>query len=136
MRRMISDKQLNELKSKNLKIIELDTSIQYATITQEQLDIIFPKDTQGNIYKPDYDIVIIDALGTATESFYYLQLWNFNTVRFSRFGTESYYTANIGPNDTKFTHTRTEIVTKEYVDNLIISSLNGSYKSSKVNRRR
>ena len=127
MRRMISDKQLNELKSKNLKIIELDKDITNATITREQLDIIFPKDEQGNIYKPDYDIVIIDALGTANESFYYLQLWGLGTVRFSRFGTDSYYTANIGPNDTKFTQTKTDIATKEYVDNLIISSLNGAY---------
>ena len=74
MRRMISDNQLNSLKSKNLKIIELDNSITTATITQEQLDIMFPKDTQGNIYKPDYDIVIIDSLGATNESFYYLQL--------------------------------------------------------------
>lgn len=127
MRRMISDKQLNELKSKNLKIIELDDDITNATITQEQLDIIFPKDTQGNIHKPDYDIVIVDALGTTNESFYYLQLWGLGNVRFSRFGTDSYYTANIGPNDTKFTHTRTNIASKEYVDNLIINSLNGAY---------
>ena len=127
MRRMISDKQLNELKSKNLKIIELDTGITSATITQEQLDIIFPKDEQGNIYKPDYDIVIIDALSTTNGSFYYLQLWGPGNVRFSRFGTDSYYTANMGPDDTKFTHKRTVIATKEYVDNLIINSLNGAY---------
>ena len=109
MRRMISDKQLNELKSKNLKIIELDSAIDRATITQEQLDIIFPKDKQGNIHKPDYDIVIADALGTNNGSFYYLQLWGPANVRFSRFGTDSYYTANIGPNDTKFIHKKTDI---------------------------
>ena len=121
MRRMISDKQLNELASKNLKIIELDKSITNATITQEQLDIIFPKDTQGNIHKPDYDIVIVDDLGTAYESFYYLQLWGLGIVRFSRFDTDSYYTAYIRPNNTKFTQTKTEIATKEYVDNLLMN---------------
>ena len=38
MRRMITDKQLDGLKSTNLKIIELDKSISSATITQEQYD--------------------------------------------------------------------------------------------------
>ena len=61
MRRMITDNQLNNLKAANLKIIELDTSITNATITQEQMDIMFPKDAQGNIHKPDYDIIISDT---------------------------------------------------------------------------
>lgn len=126
MRRMISDKQLNELKSKNLKIIELDTGITSATITQEQMDIFFPKDAQGNIHKPDYDIIISDTT-TTYGSFYYLGFWSPTSIRFNRFGTNAYYTATIGPNDTKFIQTNTRIATKEYVDNLIISSLNGAY---------
>ena len=127
MRRMISDKQLNELKSKNLKIIELDDSISYVTITQEQMDIFFPKDAQGNIHKPDYYIVITDSISATSGGFNYLGFWSANSIRFNRLGTESYYTWTIGPNDTKFTMTTTRIATKEYVDNLIISSLNGAY---------
>ena len=127
MRRMISDKQLNELKSKNLKIIELDASITSATITQEQMDIFFPKDAQGNIHKPDYYIVITDNITATSGGFNYLGFWSPTSIRFNRLGTNSYYTWTIGPNDTKFTQASTDIVTKEYVDNLIISSLNGAY---------
>lgn len=127
MRRMISDKQLNELKAGKLKIIELDTGISQATITQEQLDIFFPKDAQGNIHKPDYYIVIADAITATSGGFNYLGFWSATSIRFNRLDTNSYYTWTIGPNDTKFTQTRTNIATKEYVDNLIISSLNGAY---------
>ena len=127
MRRMISDKQLNELKSKNLKIIELNESITTATITQEQLDIMFPKDAQGNIHKPDYYIVITDKYSATSGGYQYLGFWSPTSIRFNRFGTNSYYTATIGPNDTKFTQTNTKLATKEYVDNLIINSLNGAY---------
>lgn len=110
MRRMISDKQLNELKSKNLKIIELDASITNATITQEQMDIMFPKDKQGNIHKPDYYIVITDNLSTSgSGGFNYLGFWSPTSIRFNRLGTNSYYTWTIGPNDTKFTSTTTRI---------------------------
>ena len=112
MRRMISDKQLNELKSKNLKIIELDTGITNATITQEQMDIFFPKDKQGNIHKPDYYIVISDTLSTSgSGGFNYLGFWSPTSIRFNRLGTNGYYTWTIGPNDTKFTQTRTKIPT-------------------------
>ena len=127
MRRMISDKQLNELKSKNLKIIELDSDITSATITQEQMDIFFPKDAQGNIHKPDYYIVITDTITATSGGFNYLGFWSPTSIRFNRLGTNAYYTWTIGPNDTKFTQTNTKIATKEYVDNLIISSLNGAY---------
>ena len=127
MRRMISDKQLNELKSKNLKIIELDAAISNATITQEQMGIFFPKDKQGNIHKPDYYIVIIDTNSVTSGGYAYLAFWTPTSIRFNRLGTNSYYTWTIGPNDTKFTQTKTDIATKEYVDNLIISSLNGAY---------
>ena len=110
MRRMISDKQLNELKSKNLKIIELDTGITDATITQEQMDIMFPKDKQGNIYKPDYYIVIADTLSSSgSGGFNYLGFWSPTSIRFNRLGTNGYYTWTIGPNDTKFTQTKTDI---------------------------
>lgn len=111
MRRMISDKQLNELKSKNLKIIELDTGITSATITQEQMDIMFPKDKQGNIHKPNYYIVITDTLSSTSGSggFNYLGFWSPTSIRFNRLGTNSYYTWTIGPNDTKFTQTNTKI---------------------------
>ena len=95
----------------NLKIIELDTGISQATITQEQLDIFFPKDEQGNIYKPDYNIVIIDANTATSGGFNYLGFWSTTSIRFNRFGTNSYYTWTIGPNDTKFTQTRTKIPT-------------------------
>ena len=127
MRRMISDKQLNELKSKNLKIIELTQSITSATITQEQMDIFFPKDKQGNIYKPDYYIVISDKNSANSGGYAYLAFWKANSIRFNRLGTNAYYTWTIGPNDTKFTMETTKLATKEYVDNLIISSLNGAY---------
>ena len=128
MRRMISDKQLNELKSKNLKIIELNESITNATITQEQMDIFFPKDAQGNIYKPDYYIVITDTLtASGSGGFNYLGFWSANSIRFNRLGTNGYSTWTIGPNDTKFTQKKTDIATKEYVDNSIINSLNGAY---------
>ena len=113
MRRMISDKQLNELKSKNLKIIELDKEISQATITQEQMDIFFPKDKQGNIHKPDYYIVITDTIQnsptTTSGGFNYLGFWSPTSIRFNRLGTNSYYTWTIGPNDTKFTQKKTEI---------------------------
>lgn len=129
MRRMISDNQLNSLISGagKLKIIELDTGITNATITQEQLDIFFPKDKQGNIYKPDYYIVIIDTMSATSGGYAYLAFWSATKIRFNRLGTDSYYTWTIGPNDTKFTMKTTKIATKEYVDNLIISSLNGAY---------
>lgn len=109
MRRMISDKQLNELKSKNLKIIELDPGINSATITQEQMDIFFPKDAQGNIHKPDYYIVITDTISSTSGGFNYLGFWSANSIRFNRLGTNAYYTWTIGPNDTKFTETITRI---------------------------
>lgn len=109
MRRMITDNQLNDLKSTNLKIIELDDGISNATITQEQLDIFFPKDKQGNIYKPDYYIVIIDTITDTSGGFAYLGFWSATKIRFNRLGTDSYYTWTIGPNDTKFTQIRTNI---------------------------
>lgn len=109
MRRMISDKQLNELKSKNLKIIELDRGITSATITQEQMDIFFPKDAQGNIHKPDYYIVISDKYSTTTGGYAYLAFWSTTSIRFNRLGTNGYYTWTIGPNDTNFTQTNTKI---------------------------
>ncbi len=110
MRRMISDKQLDELKSTNIKIIELDTSISQATITQEQMDIFFPKDAQGNIHKPDYYIVITDTLSpSGSGGFNYLGFWSTTSIRFNRLGTNGYHTWTIGPNDTKFTTTRTKI---------------------------
>ena len=127
MRRMITDNQLNDLKSTNLKIIELDKGISQATITQEQMDIFFPKDEQGNIHKPDYYIVITDTNTATSGGFNYLGFWSANSIRFNRLGTNGYYTWTIGPNDTKFIEKRTDIVTKEYVDNLIINSLNGAY---------
>ena len=127
MRRMISDKQLNDLKSAKIKIIELNDPISYATITQEQMDIFFPKDKQGNIHKPDYYIVISDNNTATSGGYAYLGFWKVNSIRFNRLGTESYYAWTIGPNDTKFTQTTTKIATKEYVDNLIINSLNGAY---------
>ena len=111
----------------NLKIIKLDKSINEATVTQEQLDILFPKDAQGNIYKPDYYIVISDTLTSGNGGYAHLSFWTPTNIRFNRFGTNSYYTATIGPNDTKFIQSPTNIATKEYVDNLIISSLNGAY---------
>ncbi len=132
MRRMISDKQLNELKSAKIKIIELDTIISSATITQEQMDIFFPKDKQGNIYKPDYYIVISDKISYTSGGYAYLGFWSATSIRFNRLGTNGYYTWTIGPNDTKFTQTKTEIATKEYVDNLIISSLNGATNLAKL----
>ena len=127
MRRMISDNQLNELKSANIKIIEVTPSINSATITQEQMDIFFPKDAQGNIYKPDYYIVISDKNSATSGGYAYLGFWSANSIRFNRLGTNGYYTWTIGPHDTKFIQTNTKIATKEYVDNLIISSLNGAY---------
>lgn len=129
MRRMISDKQLNSLirGAANLKIIELDDGMSNTTITQEQMDIFFPKDAQGNIYRPDYYIVIADKITNTNEGYQYLAFWTPTKIRFNRLGTNGYYTWTIGPNDTKFTQTNTKIATKEYVDNLIISSLNGAY---------
>lgn len=111
MRRMISDKQLNSLISggRNLKIIELDTGISQATITQEQMDIFFPKDEQGNIHKPDYYIVISDTISSTSGGYAYLGFWSANSIRFNRLGTNSYYTWTIGPNDTKFTQKTTKI---------------------------
>ena len=125
MRRMISDKQLNELKSKNLKIIKFDTPITQATITQEQLDILFPKDEQGNIHAPDYDIVIIG--GGVMSEYGHLVFWNSMRIIFSRFAENDCYTWIIGPNDNKFTETYKWFATEEYVNNLIINSLNGDY---------
>ena len=130
MRRMISDKQLNELKSKNLKIIELDTGITNATITQEQMDIMFPKDAQGNIHKPNYYIVITDTLSTSgSGGFNYLGFWSPTSIRFNRLGTNGYYTWTIGPNDTKFTQTKTDIGGGGSEDFKIIK-LNNSITSS------
>lgn len=93
----------------NLKIIELDTGISHATITQEQMDIFFPKDEQGNIYKPDYDIVITDSISATSGGYQYLAFWSPTSIRFNRLGTNSYYTWTIGPNDTKFAQTTTRI---------------------------
>ena len=94
----------------NLKIIELDTVISQATITQEQMDIFFPKDSSGNIHKPDYYIVISDTITSAGNSGYqYLGFWSPTSIRFNRLGTNGYYTWTIGPNDTKFTQTNTRI---------------------------
>ena len=112
MRRMITDKQLDDLKSENLKIIELDTGISRATITQEQLDIMFPKDEKGNIYKPDYYIVISDTYSSSTNAshgFAYLGFWNPTSIRFNRLGTNGYYTWTLAPGDTKFKQERTKI---------------------------
>lgn len=109
MRRMISDKQLNELKSTKIKIIELDTGITNATITQEQMDIFFPKDAQGNIHKPDYYIVITDTISPTSGGFNYLGFWSATSIRFNRLGANAYYTWTIGPNDTKFTQTITRV---------------------------
>lgn len=139
MRRMITDKQLDNLKSTNLKIIELDKSISEATITQEQMDIFFPKDAQGNIYKPDYDIVISDTLTTSGNGGYaHLSFWTPTNIRFNRFGTNSYYTATIGPNDTHFIQNPTAVRTyylhyiyiktsELYIFLTIVSSNNNHY---------
>lgn len=93
----------------NIKIIELDKSISDATITQEQMDIMFPKDSSGNIYKPDYYIVIADVISATSGGYAYLGFWSANSIRFNRLGTNSYYTWTIGPNDTKFTLSATKI---------------------------
>ena len=121
MRRMISDNQLNSLISRNIKIIELDTSINYATITQEQMDILFPKDAQGNIYKPDYYIVITDETNATSGGYAYLAFWSSTSIRFNRLGTNSYYTWTIGPNDTKFTQ-KTTRVPELYQHNIYIKT--------------
>lgn len=132
MRRMISDKQLNELKSKNLKIIELNGQIDFVTITQSQLNIMFPKDAQGNIYKPEYNIIIQDSVNNYHNT-YYLCSWNPTSIIFGvplgnpYEGYYRYYSWTIGPNDNRFTKNIKNFATKEYVDNLIISSLNGAY---------
>lgn len=94
----------------DIKIIELSLSITSATITQEQLDIMFPKDEQGNIYKPDYYIVISDKIFTSSGGYAYLAFWSANSIRFNRLDTNSYYTWTIGPNDTKFTQTTTRVL--------------------------
>lgn len=142
MRRMITDNQLNNLKAANLKIIELDTSITNATITKEQMDIMFPKDAQGNIHKPDYDIIISDTT-TTSGSFYYLSFWTPTKIRFNRFGTDAYYTATIGPNDTKFIHNPTAVRTyflhhiyiktsELYIFLTIATSNNNTYNINRV----
>ena len=140
MRRMITDNQLDNLKSKNLKIIELDTSINQATITQEQMDIFFPKDAQGNIHKPDYYIVITDKIGANSGGFNYLGFWSSTSIRFNRLGTNSYYTWTIGPNDTKFTLTTTRIPTYYlhhiYIktSELYITIISGSNNTCNINQ--
>lgn len=96
----------------NLKIIELDSIISSATIIQEQLDIMFPKDEQGNIYKPDYYIVIADKITATSGGYAYLAYWSSTSIRFNRLGTNSYYTWTIGPTGTKFTQTTTKIPTR------------------------
>lgn len=93
----------------DIKIIELDGAISSTTITQEQLDIMFPKDEQGNIYKPDYYIVISDKISTSSGGYAYLAFWSTTSIRFNRLGTNSYYTWTIGPTGTKFTQTTTKI---------------------------
>ena len=113
--------------SGDIKIIELNEPLSQATITQEQLDIMFPKDEKGNIYKPDYYIVISDTLTSGNGGYAHLSFWTPTSIRFNRFGTNSYYSATIGPNDTKFIQSPTNIATKEYVDISIKSSLNGAY---------
>ena len=143
MRRMITDNQLDNLKSKNLKIIELDKSINQATITQEQMDIMFPKDEQGNIHKPDYDIVIIDTISLTSGGYAHLSFWTPTSIRFNRFGTNSYYTCTIGPNDTKFIQNPTRIPTyylhhiyiktsELYIYLTIISGSNNTYNINQV----
>lgn len=94
----------------NLKIISLNISISSATITQEQLDIMFPKDSSGNIYRPDYYIVIRDNTSSNVGGgFNYLGFWSPTSIRFNRLGTNAYYTWTIGPNDTKFTQKITDV---------------------------
>ena len=100
--------------SGDIKIIELNEGLSQATITQEQLDIMFPKDEKGNIYKPDYYIVIIDTNQGATgkpasHGFAYLGFWNPTSIRFNRLGTNGYYTWTLAPGDTKFKQERTKI---------------------------
>lgn len=121
MRRMISDNQLNSLISGagKLKIIELDGTMSNATITQEQLDIMFPKDAQGNIYKPDYYIVIADKISATSGGYQYLAFWSSTKIRFNRLGTNGYYTWTIGPTDTKFTQTRTSIEKVSYYQHYV-----------------
>ena len=98
--------------SGDIKIIELNEPLTNATITQEQLDIMFPKDEKGNIYKPDYYIVISDTYQSSTNAshgFAYLGFWNPISIRFNRLGTNGYYTWTLAPGDTKFTQERTKI---------------------------
>lgn len=111
--------------SGDIKIIELNEGLSQATITQEQLDIMFPKDEKGNIYKPDYYIVISDTYqSSASHGFAYLGFWNPTSIRFNRLGTNGYYTWTLAPGDTKFKQERTKIIDELYQHNLYVKANN------------
>lgn len=88
--------------SEDFKIIKLNNNLTSSTLTQEQIDIIFPKDSSGNIYKPEYNILIyctIYGIGV----WYYLSTWTKNYVIFQLPGTDmSNKTFQLFPNKNKF----------------------------------
>lgn len=95
--------------SEDFKIIKLDGDIDSVTITQEQLDIFFPKDEQGNIHKPEYNIIITakDIWTTDGIKTYYLESWNPTRITFNNMLINGYYSCYMGPNSNKFSRTTT-----------------------------
>lgn len=97
--------------SEDFKIIKLDGGITSTVLTQEQIDIMFPKDEQGNIYKPEYNIIITakDIWSTDTTETYYLERWSPTRITFNSMLMNSYYSCYMGPNSNKFTRETTRI---------------------------
>ena len=95
----------------NIKIIELDGGITSVVLTQEQIDIMFPKDEQGNIHKPEYNIIIIakDIWTTDGIETYYLDSWNPTRILFSSMLINGYNSCYMGPNNNKFAKTTTRV---------------------------
>ena len=68
--------------SEDFKLIKLNGGITTTELTQEQIDIIFPKDEQGNIYRPEYNICVRSIDDQNHINYFYLKDWSKNNAIF------------------------------------------------------
>lgn len=78
--------------SEDLKLIKLNGNLTTTELTQEQIDIIFPKDAQGNIYRPEYNICVRDIDDQNHSNYFYLKDWSANNAIFGTITNYGYNT--------------------------------------------
>lgn len=117
MRRMISDSQLNNLKAPDVIITGVPESAVQGTLTQEQIEMLLANDKSRIIFNNEYYYL--------NDKFHKNGVLTYTHSGYDDAGINKYLNITVATRG--WVLTKTDIVTKEYVNNLIISSLNGAY---------